>query len=87
MPGEEYGESTLKMAPGDVILVFTDGVTEAMDTDDNLYGDERLHQVMTSAPDCSARTIVNAVNASVEEFAAGAEQADDITMIAARYNG
>lgn len=87
MPGEDYGESTLTMAPGDVILVFTDGVTEAMDIDDNLYGDERLLEVMASAPDCNAQTVVNAVNASVEEFASGAEQADDITMIAARYNG
>ena len=87
MPGEEYGESTVTMAPGDVILVFTDGVTEAMDVDDGLYGDDRLLHVMQSAADSSAQAIVDSVNASVEDFAAGAEQADDITMIAARYNG
>ncbi len=86
MPGEDYGQSTLHMAPGDVLLVFTDGVTEAMDTGDQLYGDERLFDVLQSAAESSAQALVNAVSDSVAAFAAGAEQADDITMLAVQYN-
>lgn len=87
MPGEEYGQSTLQMEPGDVLLVFTDGVTEAMDTSDNLYGDDRLFDVLKAVPDSNVRSVVDCVNESVAAFAAGAEQADDITMLAVRYNG
>jgi len=87
MPGEEYGQSTLHMKPGDVLLVFTDGVTEAMDTDKNLYGDEHLFDVLQAVPDSGAQAVVNCVNESVAAFAAGAEQADDITMLAVQYNG
>jgi serine phosphatase RsbU (regulator of sigma subunit)/CheY-like chemotaxis protein len=87
MPGEDYEQSTLQMAPGDVLLVFTDGVTEAMDTDKNLYGDERLFDVLKAMPDSSAQAAVKCVNESVAAFAAGAEQADDITMLAVQYNG
>jgi sigma-B regulation protein RsbU (phosphoserine phosphatase) len=69
------------------LLVFTDGVTEAMDTDKNLYGDERLFDVLKAMPDSSAQAAVKCVNESVAAFAAGAEQADDITMLAVQYNG
>jgi sigma-B regulation protein RsbU (phosphoserine phosphatase) len=87
MPGEDYEQSSLTMAPGDVLLVFTDGVTEAMDVDDQLYGDARLLELMQGLPEGNARSVVDAVNESVNTFAAGAEQADDITMIAVEYNG
>jgi sigma-B regulation protein RsbU (phosphoserine phosphatase) len=87
MPGEEYGQSTLQMEPGDVLLVFTDGVTEAMDTNDKLYGDDRLFDVLKAVPESNARSLVDGVNESVAAFAAGAEQADDITMLAVQYNG
>ena len=87
MPGEDYGQSTLQLESGDVLLVFTDGVTEAMDVDKNLYGDDRLFDVMKAVPDSSAQAVVNSVNESVEAFAVGTEQADDITMIAVQYNG
>lgn len=87
MPGEDYGQSTLQMEPGDVLLVFTDGVTEAMDVDRNLYGDDRLFDVMKAVPDNSAQAVVNCVKESVDAFAVGTEQADDITMIALQYNG
>ena len=87
LPGEDYRQSTLQMESGDVLLVFTDGVTEAMDVDRNLYGDDRLFDVLKAVPDCSAQAVVKCVNESVEAFAVGTEQADDITMIAVQYNG
>jgi sigma-B regulation protein RsbU (phosphoserine phosphatase) len=87
MPGEEYEQSTLQMEPGDVLLVFTDGVTEAMDPDRNLYGDDRLFGELKAMPDSGAQAVVECVRESVEAFAGEAEQADDITMIALQYNG
>jgi serine phosphatase RsbU (regulator of sigma subunit)/CheY-like chemotaxis protein len=87
MPGEAYAEGTLQMKPGDVLLVFTDGVTEAMDVNDNQYGEDRLFKVLASLPDGDAQNLVNHVKQSVSDFAVGTQQFDDITMIAARYNG
>jgi len=87
MPDVEYEQSSGLLAPGDVLLVYTDGVTEAMNVDEQLYGDDRLLDVLLAAPDSDARAMVDRVNASVETFAHGAEQADDITLIALEFNG
>ena len=87
VPGTQFKESTLQLQPGDVLLVFTDGVTEAMDTSRNLYSDERLMNLLEDLPESGAAQILNAVRESVDEFARGAEQADDITMITLQYNG
>jgi sigma-B regulation protein RsbU (phosphoserine phosphatase) len=87
LEGREYGESTLTLAPGDVLLVFTDGVTEAMDTGDNLYSDERLMQTVQDISEISADSVLKTVRSSVDEYAHGAEQSDDITMITLQYKG
>ncbi len=87
MPDVEYEQSSARLAPGDVLLVYTDGVTEAMNVDEQLYGDDRLLDVLRAAPDSDAKAMVDRVNASVETFAQGAEQADDITLIALEFNG
>ncbi|MEH6587680.1 MAG: SpoIIE family protein phosphatase [Halioglobus sp.] len=83
----DYGQSTLTLNPDDVLLVFTDGVTEAMDIEDNLYSDQRLLEALQSVDEASASIVLQKVTDSVDEFAQGAEQADDITMIALQYNG
>jgi sigma-B regulation protein RsbU (phosphoserine phosphatase) len=87
LEGREYGESTLTLAPGDVLLIFTDGVTEAMDTGDNLYSDERLLQTVQDISEISADSVLKTVRRSVDEYARGAEQSDDITMITLQYKG
>ena len=87
LEGREYGESTLTLAPGDVLLIFTDGVTEAMDTGDNLYSDERLLQTVQDISEISADSVLKTVRSSVDEYALGAEQSDDITMITLQYKG
>ncbi len=87
LEGREYGESTLTLAPGDVLLIFTDGVTEAMDTGDNLYSDERLMQTVQDISEISADSVLKTVRSSVDEYALGAEQSDDITMITLQYKG
>jgi serine phosphatase RsbU (regulator of sigma subunit)/CheY-like chemotaxis protein len=85
--GRNYGESRVMLGQGDVLLVFTDGVTEALDRDNRLYSDDRLIETVQGIHDISADSVLKGVRDSVDEFALGAEQADDITMIALQYNG
>ena len=85
--GREYGESSVELGAEDVLLVYTDGVTEAMDAEEQLYSDSRLQNVLQSMEQATAESMLKAVLTSVDEFALGAEQADDITMIALRYIG
>ena len=85
--GREYGESSVDLGLGDVLLIYTDGVTEAMDREDNLYSDARLLQTVQEIGEISADSVLKTVRGSVDEFALGAEQADDITMITLEYKG
>lgn len=85
--GRTYGQSSVDLAPGDVLLVFTDGVTEAMNTVEKLYSDERLLNTVRGITEINADSVLTTVRDSVDEFAQGAEQADDITMITLQYKG
>ena len=78
MPGAVYWMQTLHLGRGDTLFLYTDGVTEAMDPEGRLYGEERLETVLKNAKS----EFVGAVRADVAAFARGAEQSDDITMLA-----
>ena len=80
-----FGESEAQLFAGDSLVMYTDGVSEALDRDDNLYGECRLHAVLNGAVGVSAKELVSAVVADVDSFAKGAEQADDITLLAFQY--
>ena len=69
---------------GEVLLLYTDGVTEAMNGAQALYGTERLAAVLAAAPPENAQSVIAAVTADIRAFAAGAEQADDIALLAVR---
>ena len=69
---------------GQVLLLYTDGVTEASDGFGRLYGKERLAALLQALAPDDARTVIDAVTADVRGFAAGAEQADDIALLALR---
>jgi serine phosphatase RsbU (regulator of sigma subunit) len=73
----------LQLHPGDLFAIYTDGVTEALNTRDEEFGEERLLEVMTRARDLSARGIVTAVFEEVRRFS-GDQQRDDVTLIVAR---
>ncbi len=66
---------------GDVIILYTDGVTEAMDKEGEEYGTERLIRVVQSSISMPSEGIVEKINQDIELFASGAEQHDDITII------
>ncbi|MHC4070503.1 MAG: SpoIIE family protein phosphatase [Planctomycetota bacterium] len=86
MDGIEYNEDTNQIYTGDTLLAFTDGVTEAMNSDGALYGDDRLFELISKRKCETAESLTKEVLSSVEEFAVGAEQADDITILSLRPN-
>ena len=81
-------ETTLK--PGEALFLYTDGVTEAENVNAQLFGEERLLEALSKARHDGSRTaqdFVQSIYQSVEKFAAGAEQSDDITMLVVEYKG
>ncbi|MBR4718632.1 MAG: PP2C family protein-serine/threonine phosphatase [Lachnospiraceae bacterium] len=82
-----FEEHEFTLEPGDSLLVYTDGVTEATDIDYNLYGEERLLAALNIEPDASPADCIMNVKKDIDDFVGDAEQFDDITMLALRYNG
>ena len=80
-----YKTGTLSLIPGDTILVYTDGVSEAMDARRELYTGARLMTALRSVPDGSPETVVREVLESVRDYSSGEPQADDITILAVRF--
>lgn len=85
-PGAEYTREEMFLEPGDVLYLYTDGVTDAVAADDSFYGEERLAGMLAGVPPASpAAEWVESSMQSVFDFATGAPQADDITVLALRY--
>lgn len=82
-----YREGSLQLSPGDRIFLYTDGVTEATDGANQLYGSERLHRVLNANLDADPETLLPAVKADVDQFVGDAPQFDDITMLCLAYRG
>jgi serine phosphatase RsbU (regulator of sigma subunit) len=84
LPLAKYQESLAKLGHGDILVLFSDGVTEAADPNDNEYGEERLANLIAELSDRPAAEIVEEIHKSVHEFTRGAPPADDITVMIAR---
>jgi sigma-B regulation protein RsbU (phosphoserine phosphatase) len=83
-----YTGEIFQLQPGDTVVMYTDGVTEAETTDGRFYGMDRLIEVLNSVPPGSAAEfVVDEIVKSVQEFAAEAPQSDDITVLAIRWFG
>jgi sigma-B regulation protein RsbU (phosphoserine phosphatase) len=67
------------------MVLFSDGVTEAMDPDEELFGVPRLRTLLTGQPECPLDQLQKCVLEAVENFARGASQADDLTLLIVRY--
>ena len=87
MEGIRYRRNELQLNPGDILYLYTDGVTEATDAGETLYGETRLLNLLNSQTVLSAQSICGAVKTDVDAFAGEAEQFDDITMLCLIYNG
>lgn len=87
MPGISYEENEIFLEKGEKFLLYTDGVTEAMNTKQEFFSDERLLEKMQSryTGNFSVEELLEYLGAEVESFSAGAEQADDITMLVFQY--
>ena len=83
----QYSIEQRQLARGEMVLAYTDGVTEAQDANKALYSGARLERLLATAPMTGARSVVDFVRDDVRRFAAGAEQADDITLLAVRWLG
>jgi sigma-B regulation protein RsbU (phosphoserine phosphatase) len=77
-----YKPRAIALAPGDLLLLFTDGVTEAESSQSGQYGMERLERAILEMRGQRARSVVEHVVNGVAEFAQGAPQSDDITCVA-----
>ena len=76
-----YLTEKINLQAGDTLIMFTDGVTEAMDKNRNEYSDERLEQLATELYKKPAKEILSLIQSSVQEFTKGAVQSDDITVM------
>jgi phosphoserine phosphatase RsbU/P len=85
VPEAEYTSVCMKLEPGDTLVLFSDGVTEAMDPTEQLFGVNRLRDVLHGHSQTSLEELQQAVLQSVENFARGASQADDLTLLLVRY--
>lgn len=86
MEGVNYKEHTLQLLPGDEIFLYTDGVTEANDVDNNLFGEERLIDTLNQNPSEGVEARCYTVRRAIEKFVGDNEQFDDITMLSVRVN-
>jgi serine phosphatase RsbU (regulator of sigma subunit) len=80
-PDANFREETVRLDPRDVVIVFSDGVVEALDRDGVEFGEDRLLSVVKSHQSMSAGELLNHIMSSVREFTLGAEQLDDITAL------
>jgi serine phosphatase RsbU (regulator of sigma subunit) len=84
LPMATYQEYRVTMERGDVLVLFSDGVTEAANPNDDEYGEDRLAALVGSMRDRPVAEIVDAIHVAVTEFTEGAPAADDITVVVAR---
>jgi sigma-B regulation protein RsbU (phosphoserine phosphatase) len=84
MEGCVYQQDRLTLAAGDVLVAFTDGVSEAMNAADEEWGEDRLKDAVQANGDLNARMLIDRLMISADEFVSGAPQHDDMTLLVVR---
>ena len=87
MEGMRYKEYELQLTPGSRLFLYTDGVPEATDANNELFGSERMLAALNTTPDADPETILKNVRNAVDGFVKDAEQFDDLTMLCVEYTG
>ena len=85
MEGVRYRVGEITLSAGDRMFLYTDGVTEATNTEDKLYGEERLIEFMNQNSNAEATELLPALKANIDKFVGDAPQFDDITMLMFDY--
>ncbi len=87
MEGMKFRQHEFRLEPGDCVFVYTDGVAEATNSTNELFGGKRLTEALNTDPDAMPKDVLDNVMNSIQSFVAGAEQFDDITMLCLKYFG
>ena len=87
LEGIRFREHEFELYPGDKLFVYTDGVPEATNADNELFGAERMVEALNQSADCRVSDILSGVKAELDRFAGDAPQFDDITMLGFEYYG
>ncbi len=87
LEGVKYKEYSLTLAPGTKLFLYTDGVPEAMDAENTLFGTDRMLAALNAKPDAAPEKVVNIITTAVEGFVNDAEQFDDLTLLCMEYKG
>jgi sigma-B regulation protein RsbU (phosphoserine phosphatase) len=86
MPETNYRRNRIKLSPGDSLYLYTDGVTEAMDTSMSLYGEDRLKRVLNASPSVDPEKLLVFLINDIKNFVGSTSQSDDITMLGIHIN-
>ena len=86
MKGMKYSEDSMFMESGDVLFMYTDGVTEAMNTNEELFGSDRVIESLNTNKDLEPSMLLPAVREDIDAFVNGAVQFDDLTMLALKIS-
>ena len=87
MEGIKYRDYEMQLRPGSVLFLYTDGLMEASDEADGIYGSERALETLNRAKDASPKELLEFVVRELEKFEGSAPQFDDLTMLCLKYNG
>jgi len=87
MPDMPYGDKLARLAAGDTLFLYTDGISEAMDSAGREFGEARIEATLRDAAMRPVEAVLSAVTGAVSAFVAGAPQSDDITCLVVRYLG
>ena len=87
MEGIKYNEHEINLNAGDMVFLYTDGVTEANDNYNGFYGQNRLKETINENKNKKLNDIINEITEDIDKFCNNSEQYDDITMLIIKYNG
>jgi sigma-B regulation protein RsbU (phosphoserine phosphatase) len=82
----EYEEETLQLGPGDLLVVFSDGLSEAVDVAGEEFGDDRILAAVAACADRDPKSLLRALLDEVKKFSAGTPQRDDVTVVIVQFN-
>jgi len=87
MDGVKYTEYEVFLKPGDKVFLYTDGIPEATNAANEMFGTERMLMALNSNPQAAPKTVLNNIRKAVDEFVKDAEQFDDMTMLCLEFKG
>jgi sigma-B regulation protein RsbU (phosphoserine phosphatase) len=85
VPDADFGSGAVKLSPGDTIVVYSDGLTDAQNADEEMFGDARLELAVRNSSDRSTEDVLEDLRAGTARHMAGKEPIDDMTVVIFRY--